>query len=200
MCAVLWTGTTSSPGESGGVSSLPASVGQISRRACTYCTSEQKNPRRHCVRRQLPSGRTGSRRLEVRNPQASSVSGGFGLPSFVSQCYCGFVGTWAEREAYLTTLKPTKCMAIPLHIPKDAKRPSTILSPCAPPGQGGAGCGPDDGTACWCKCCCHHRTGDGSLGHLLFVWFAQLRACFEEWGSRSTDSNNRTVASSTLSL
>ncbi|CAE7478429.1 CIPK11 [Symbiodinium natans] len=42
---------------------------------------------------------------------------GFGLPSFVSQCYCGFVG------------------------------------------QGGAGCGPDDGTACWCKCCCHHRTG-----------------------------------------
>eukprot|EP00439_Symbiodinium_sp_Y106_P025125 s5851_g3.t1 len=42
---------------------------------------------------------------------------GFGLPSFVSQCYCGFVG------------------------------------------PDGAGCGPDDGTACWCKCCCHHVAG-----------------------------------------
>jgi len=41
---------------------------------------------------------------------------GFGLPSFVSQCYCGFVAS------------------------------------------DGAGCGPDDGTACWCKCCCHHAT------------------------------------------
>mmetsp|Transcript_48022 Transcript_48022/g.89920 ORF Transcript_48022/g.89920 Transcript_48022/m.89920 type:complete len:392 (+) Transcript_48022:77-1252(+) len=42
---------------------------------------------------------------------------GRGLPSFVSQCYCGFVG------------------------------------------PDGSGCGPDDGTACWCRCCCHHRAG-----------------------------------------
>ena len=29
---------------------------------------------------------------------------GFGLPSFVSQCYCGFVGTWAPTS--LVLLKP----------------------------------------------------------------------------------------------
>lgn len=42
---------------------------------------------------------------------------GSGLPSFVSECYCGFIGA------------------------------------------DGAGCGPDDGTACWCRCCCHHMGG-----------------------------------------
>ena len=43
---------------------------------------------------------------------------GMGLPSFVAECYCGFVTSSA-----------------------------------------GDGCGPDDGTACWCRCCCHFRGG-----------------------------------------
>lgn len=43
---------------------------------------------------------------------------GAGLPSFVSECYCGFVTS-----------------------------------------SDGDGCGPDDGTACWCRCCCHYREG-----------------------------------------
>ena len=29
---------------------------------------------------------------------------GFGLPSFVSQCYCGFVGSWAQTS--LVLVKP----------------------------------------------------------------------------------------------
>merc|ERR1712194_633219 len=40
---------------------------------------------------------------------------GRGLPSCVSECYCGFTGV------------------------------------------DGAGCGVDDGSSCWCKCCCHFR-------------------------------------------
>lgn len=43
---------------------------------------------------------------------------GNGLPSFVSQCYCGFIT-----------------------------------------GPNADGCGPDDGSACWCRCCCHYRSG-----------------------------------------
>lgn len=43
---------------------------------------------------------------------------GLGLPSFVSECYCGFVKS-----------------------------------------NDGDGCGPDDGSACWCRCCCHYRGG-----------------------------------------
>ena len=65
---------------------------------------------------------------------------GIGLPSFVSQCYCGFI-TGPEAD----------------------------------------GCGPDDGTACWCRCCCHYRSGTCRYSMVEAQFSSSMSSSLQKW-------------------